>query len=129
MKDSSNSRPLPGAKLTALCARILSALILGFWGFFIVAHLFGDEGHASRPLIYGDFVGLAAMAAWLLCLAVAWKWEFLGGIAALVAFAIGASVNPHLLSFPFLIVPMTALLFVISCWMKRAGRGPRPASS
>ena len=37
-------------------ARILSALILLFWSFFITAHLVGDEGRSSRPLTQSDTV-------------------------------------------------------------------------
>ena len=46
MDDSSTSIVPTRAKVARWTARILSALILLFWGFFIVAHLFGDGEEA-----------------------------------------------------------------------------------
>lgn len=91
----------------------MSVLILLFWGFFIIAHSFGDEGFAPGPLNASDYVGLIAMAAWLLGLAVAWKKEFIGGLITLIAFAISAVNDSIVLLFPFLLVPITA---VCSLW-------------
>ncbi len=122
MDESSTSAVLTGTKLTRWAARILSTLILVFWGFFIVAHLFGDEGDASRPLSASDYAGLIAMGAWLVGLAVAWKWEFRGGLTTLFAFGIAAAANSNVLSFPFVIVPITAGLFLASWWMRRETR-------
>ena len=125
MDDSSTSALPTGAKVTRWAARIFSALILLFWGFFIVADLLGDGEEASRPLNASDYVGLITMGAWLIGLAVAWKWEFIGGITALVAFVIAAAANSNVLSFLFLIIPITAALFLASWWMRRERRdGP-----
>jgi hypothetical protein len=62
-------------------ARILSALILLFWSFFIVASLAGDEGRSSRPLMTSDYISLTAMVISLAGLGVAWKWERIGAAA------------------------------------------------
>jgi hypothetical protein len=55
MIDSMYSAPtmLP---LVRWSARLLSALIVLFWGFFMVAHLVGDAGQASRPLTSNDYI-------------------------------------------------------------------------
>src|SRR5262245_53664778 len=74
-------------------ARILSALILSFWGFFIVAHLVGEEGRSSRPLVMSDYISLTAMVVSLAGLGVAWKWERIGAAMTLGAVLIGAIVN------------------------------------
>ena len=120
MDDSSTSTVPTRAKVARWTARILSALILLFWGFFIVAHLFGEGEEASRPLNARDYVGLTTMGAWLVGLAVAWKWEFIGGVITLVAYLIAIAANPAVLMFVF--IPITALLFLASWWMRR---GPR----
>ena len=104
---------------TRWAARILSALILLVWGFFLIAHLVGDEGGASRSLNPGDYIGLTTMLAWLVGLAVAWKWELAGGAIALVAVLICALVNWRVLIFPGTLIPITALLFLSSGWMRR----------
>jgi len=122
MVNPSNTALLNGAKVARAAARMLSALILVVWGYFIVAYLIGDEGNASRPLIASDYVGLIAMGAWLIGLAVAWKWEFIGGMMALLAFAISVVANSKMLSFPFVIIPLAAVLFLASWWMRREPR-------
>jgi uncharacterized membrane protein (GlpM family) len=107
------------AKVVRWIARILGALILLFWGFFIVANLFGGSEEAPQPLNTSDYVGIITMGAWLAGLAVAWKWEFIGGMMTLIAFAIAAVNNWRVLSFPILLVPITAVLFLLSWWMHR----------
>ena len=121
MDDSSMAATPDRAKATRWAARILSALILLFWGFFIVADLLGGGDEASRPLSTSDYVGLLTMGVWMVGLVVAWKWEFIGGMMALVAFVIAAAVNPNVLSFPFLIILIAAALFLVSWWMRRDG--------
>jgi len=100
-------------------ARILSALILLFWGFFIVAHLVGDEGRSSRPLTTNDYIGLAAMVISLAGLGVAWKWELIGAATTLIAVLIGALANWRVLAFPGTLIPLAASLFLLCRWMSR----------
>ncbi len=94
-------------------ARILSAIILLFWGFFIVASLVGDEGRSSRPLTASDYISLTAMVISLAGLGVAWKWELAGAVITLVAVAIGAVANLNSLAFPVTLIPITAGLFLL----------------
>ena len=101
-------------------ARILSALILLFWCFFIVAHLAGNEGRASRQLTTSDYISLAAMVISLAGLGVSWKWEIIGAATTLVAAAVGAIANWKSLAFPISLIPLTACLFLLSGW---AGKG------
>ncbi len=122
MSDSTNPRLPTTAKVARWAARILSVLILIFWGFFLIAHLLGGGEEASRPLNASDYVGLITMGAWLVGLAIAWKWEFIGGMVTLVAYAIAAVVNWRVLSFPFVLIPITAGFFLVSWWMRRGHR-------
>lgn len=101
-------------------ARIISILILLFWGFFLFAHLFGGDGGATRPLNARDVIGLTTMLTSLAGLIVAWKWEFAGAMMTLIAMAIGAIVNWRVLMFPFVLVPITGVLFLASWWIRRA---------
>ncbi|HEX5082599.1 MAG TPA: hypothetical protein VFY40_11175 [Blastocatellia bacterium] len=104
-------------------ARILSALILLFWGFFIVAHLVDDEGRSSHSLTPSDYISLTAMLVSLAGLGVAWKWERIGAAVTLVAVSIGAIANWRSLYFPMSLIPLTACLFLLSGWI--GGRGMR----
>jgi hypothetical protein len=59
------------------------------------------------------------MAASLVGLVVAWKWEFAGAVLTFVAVLIGAVVNWRVLIFPGTLIPLTAGLFLLSWWMSR----------
>src|SRR5262245_29741815 len=98
-------------------ARILSILILLFWGFLMVGHLVGEEGRPSRPLTPSDFILLPAMMVSLIGLAVAWKWEVTGAAVTLLAVLIGAVVNWRVLVFPGTLIPIVACLFLWCRWM------------
>jgi hypothetical protein len=93
-------------------ARALATVILGFWLFFIIAHLVGKEGDSVRPLQTGDYVSLAAMAASLVGLALALRWGRFGAIITLFAVAIGAVANCRTLLFPPVLIPIAATLFL-----------------
>jgi len=114
---------------TRWSARVLSILLLSFWGFFIVAHLVGDAGRATRPLNWIDYFLLTAMVAWLAGLVLAWKWELLGGLLSLVALSpilIRGMLEGPRLSLPFFVLAIASMLFVISAWLSRrtaAGTG------
>ena len=73
-------------------ARILSVLIILFWGVMIVGSFLESirGGHPSGPLSMHDRMGLTLMFAWLLGLALAWKWELAGAALTLAAFLIEA---------------------------------------
>ena len=101
-------------------ARILSSLIVLFYGFFLVAHLIGDEGGPSRPLVWNDYVILATLVVSLVGLVLAWKWEFAGAAITLIAIGICAVVNWKVLVFPGALIPFSAVLYFLSWWLRRA---------
>jgi hypothetical protein len=107
-------------------ARTLSVVILLFWGYFLIAHLLGEEGRSSRPLAMSDYVGLTAMVVSLVGLMVALKWELTGGVMTLTAVLIGAVVNWRVLWFPGILIPIAAVLFLACWWMSRARRETTP---
>ncbi len=98
-------------------ARLLSGLILLFWGFFLVAHLAGDEGRPSRPLNAADYVIVASIAAALTGLAVAWRWELAGAVTTLFAMVVCAALNWKVLIFPGILIPLAAVLFLAAWWV------------
>ena len=105
------------AKLIRWIARILSAFFIVVCLFFFIGETFFEEHHGS---ITGDAIlGLSICGVSLLGLALAWRWEFAGAALALVAFFIIGFENPEVLVSPLLIVPATALLFLICWWMDR----------
>jgi len=103
-------------------ARILSSLIVLFYGFFLVAHLVGDQGVASRPLVWSDYAILATLVISLLSLLLAWKWEFAGAAIALAAIMVCAVLNWRVLVFPGTLIPVSALLYLLSWWTRRTCR-------
>lgn len=102
-------------------ARVLTSLIVLFFGFFLVAHLVGNAGGPSRPLHWSDYVILTTLVVSLAGLLFAWKWERTGAGVALIAIAICAVVNWKVLIFPGTLIPTTALLYLFSWWMRRRG--------
>ena len=100
-------------------ARVLTCLIVLFFGFFLIAHLVGDQGRPSRPLNWSDYVILTTLVVSLVGLLLAWKWERMGAAIALIAIVICAVVNWRVLIFPGALIPLTALLYWVSFWMRR----------
>lgn len=103
-------------------ARLLGGMILLFWGFFLAAHLLGDEGRPTRPLTGVDYAIVASIVAALAGLAAAWRWEVAGALATLLAIAICAALNWKVLVFPGTLIPVAALLFLTAWWI---GHGRR----
>lgn len=100
-------------------ARVLGGMIVLFWGFFLLAHLFGDAGSPSRPLVWTDYLSLGAIIVAVIGLALAWKWELLGAVISLIAFGVVAAVNWRVAIFPGTLIPITAILFLASWWIHR----------
>lgn len=100
-------------------ARVISALIVLFFGFFLIAHLIGDQGRPSRPMVWNDYVILTTLVVALVGLLVSWKREFTGAALTLIAIAVCAAMNWRVLV-PGAIIPITAVLFLISWWISRS---------
>lgn len=100
-------------------ARVLSALIVLFFGFFLVAHIIGDQGRPSRPLTLNDYVILVTLVASLVGLLLAWKWELTGAALTLIAIAVCAAVNWKVLIFPGALIPTTAVLYLFDFYYTR----------
>lgn len=101
-------------------ARILSGLIVLFFGFFLVAHLIGEQGQASRPLVWADYVILTTLVVSLVGLLLAWKWEFAGAAIALISILACAVLNWRILVSPGALIPITAILYFLSWRLYRA---------
>jgi hypothetical protein len=121
-----NATPNPAAINRTLLivrwiARTLSVLILLFWGYFIVAHIFGTAAQSSRPLTANDSVQFAMVVFWLVGLALAWRWELAGAVMALAAAIIGGLINPLAVTLG-LVPSIPAVLFLVCWWRSRASR-------
>ncbi len=105
----------------------MTAAILSFWGYFMVAHLVGNAGAASRALTLRDYTSLGLMVCSLLGLAVSLRWERPGAIITLIAVTLGALFNWRVLLFPGTLIPMAAVLFLFVSSL-RNGKLPNPAT-
>ena len=105
---------VPVILLVRWVARVFSGVIVLFFGFFLVAHLIAEQGQASRPLVWADYVMLATLVTSLVGLLLAWKWEFAGAALALIAILICAVVNWRILASPGALIPLSAVLYLIS---------------
>jgi hypothetical protein len=127
MQTNQPLRIAPSVTFLRWGARLLSSLILLFWGWFLLAHLFGEAGQSSRPLTTPDYVGLTALLVSLVGLAVAWKDELVGGALTLAAVGIGAFINWRVLAFPATLIPVAAVGFLACWWMSRGPCREPPA--
>jgi hypothetical protein len=60
------------------------------------------------------------VVASLLGLGLAMKWHRLGAVTTIVAVAIGAVFNWQLVVFPYAIIPVAAVLFLVSSYLRPA---------
>lgn len=93
-------------------ARGLSLLVVGFFGYFLLASLVGDAARGPRPLTTSDYTSLVAIVTSLAGLCAAWKWERAGAAVTLVSVTIGATVNWAFVASPVVVIPITAGLFL-----------------
>ena len=97
-------------------SRGLSGLIILICLFFFIAETF--FGETGEPMDGSSILQLSIAGTGLIGLALAWKWELVGGILASLAFIVLAIINPKvLLPSPLTIWPATAVLFII-LWAK-----------
>lgn len=116
-----------GITVVRWVARVLSALFI-----ILCLILFVGEGlfpePQSSPLTTSAILQLTLMGFSLAGLALAWKWEAIGGSIALAAYVIVGIINPGaFIVFP---APLSALLFLACWWIdrKRKRQGSAAAS-
>ena len=100
-------------------------ILRGLSGLFIAGFVIGEN--SSAPLINNALTNnvilqLSVAGVGMIGLGIAWKWELIGGIVALVAFIGLIILNPSLLDYGlYLIWPITAILFIV-LWALRRNR-------
>lgn len=107
--------------------RVFSGLILLTVGGFMLAYFVGGEESSSRTLVLADYLGLTALVASLVGLAVAWKRERLGAAITLVSVGVGIACNWHVITFPLVLIPIAAILFLLCALLKANASIPRKA--
>ncbi len=100
-------------KILRWILRVLSGLIIVFFLFmFIGETLFNPK--PGKPMSINEIIQLSVNGIGLIGLGLAWKWELMGGIIALVAFIVLAIINPIILKGPLLFIwPIIAILFIV----------------
>ena len=100
-------------------------IIRGLSGLFIAGFVIGES--SSAPLINNTLTNNAILqltiaGIGMIGLGIAWKWELIGGIVALVAFTGLIILNPSLLDYGlYFIWPFTAILSIV-LWTLRRNR-------
>ncbi|MBU0509851.1 hypothetical protein KKH27_13595 [bacterium] len=119
--------------------RIIRWIVRILSGLFIILCLLFFVGEAliptilfpapdSTPLTGNAMLQLALFGLSLLGLALAWKWEAIGGLMALAAYVAVGIVNPKAFMAVFFL-PLLALLFLACWWMSRRCNGRGEAES
>lgn len=101
-----------GIKTIRWTARLLSIFFIFLTlGFFLGEVMTEPQTKGSLPFI-NILVGILMLGG----LALAWKWEFYGGLISLIGFLGVIIVNPNAMTQPgAYIFPLTAILFLF-CW-------------
>ena len=93
--------------------RVLSSIIILFFLFMFIGQTFSVE-KPGEHLSTNEIIQLSVNGIGLIGLGLAWKWELIGGIIALVAFIVLAIINPIVLKGPLLFIwPIIAILFIV----------------
>lgn len=99
------------------CARLFS----GFMILFFLMIFFGETVGAMHSDSFAGFhLSQVSYLVFMLIgtggLAAAWRWEFTGGLVALVAYLVLGLFHPIIFSFPMVAFPFTGLLFLLT-WL------------
>lgn len=104
-----------------IVARVISAIIVVFaLVMFIGESLEGAKKASPEPTTTYTIIQLALFGIGLFGLALAWKWELIGGIISLLAFITIFIVNPAALLWPMFIFPGNAILFIYVAYRSKS---------
>jgi len=114
-------------KTLRIIARVLSVILIGFFlVMFIGESMESAKSSTSTPMTLNAILQLTFFAIALLGLALAWKWELIGGIISLLGFiALFIAifiVNPIPIAklALLLIYPLNAILFIFVGYRSKA---------
>ena len=100
-------------KIFRWIVRVISGLIIVFFLLMFIGETFFGE-NPGNPMTTSAIIQLSLTGVGLIGLGLAWRWELIGGIIALVPFLLVAIINPLiLLPSPVYIWPFTAVLFIV----------------
>ena len=103
-------------------ARISGTLILVFVLFFLLMDIFGTEGSEGEGVISTKdmFTFICFPISTIIGLAIAWKWEGLGGLTSTVGFVCLSFIRPDLSSnLLFLSLAIPGLLYLLFWFMTK----------
>ena len=93
--------------------RILNGLIIAFFLLFFIGETFFGE-NPGEPLTNNAILQLSISGIGLIGLGLAWKWELIGGIIALITFVVLAIINPTVLKATLVLIwPLISILFIV----------------
>ncbi|MHA7832659.1 MAG: DUF7670 domain-containing protein [Flagellimonas sp.] len=91
--------------------RGLSGLLIAFSLLMFIGETFFED--TGGPLTSNAILQLSIAGVGLIGLALAWKWELMGGLVALISFVVLAILNPRILQMPLMFVwPANAVFFI-----------------
>lgn len=106
-------------------AHVLSVLILFFFAVMIGGELTQGMAPSLRPR---EIFLFAALAAQLIGVLLAFRWEAPGGLTVLAGFLVHAALLPKAAVNPyFAVLPFTGLLRLACAWLERHRVSPPPA--
>ncbi|NNC94688.1 MAG: hypothetical protein HKN92_03940 [Chitinophagales bacterium] len=115
------TKPDKTQKTILWLARILGSLYLAFALFFLLAHMFGEEESMSGFQNTKEILTFMCFPVTVIVgLAIAYKWEGLGGFIAAAGMAGLYMLRPELISNYFMAIPLLpALLYITYWWLSK----------
>ena len=102
-------------------ARITSTLLLAFLLFMLIGHLVGDA-NGPNGMTFTSPTDVLAFVLFpvlpIVGLALAYRWEFLGGTVVVASMAALFILRPDLLRLSFLALSLPALLYMLGGWLR-----------
>ncbi|MCP4705359.1 MAG: hypothetical protein GY865_12185 [candidate division Zixibacteria bacterium] len=93
-------------------ARVLSSLVLLLIGFILVVHIIEDDAPSGM-------VTIISMGSIFIGLIAAWKWELIGSLITIGGYIFFAINIPMIILSPYTICFISAVLFLISWYLRR----------
>ena len=106
-----------------ISAKVAAGINIFFWLAMFFNHIFNShETFRLHSLEMSEMVQLILMWISIIGMALAMKWELIGGSVSLIAFIILASINPVVIQFPYIVSPALSVFVILVGGGNKLGR-------
>ena len=97
-----------------ISAKVAAGINILFWLAMFFNHVFNPHiTFRLHSLEMSEMVQLVLMWISVIGMALAMKWELIGGTISLLAFVVLASINPVVIQFPYIVSPALSVFVIL----------------